>query len=102
MNDEIDRRFLERLLRLIGRDCFYLGKHCVVIDILSDERALILESREGLAPIQTDQYGQATNRSNELLQVPILDEDGTSFSDDILALFAALNDDRRNENPEYP
>ena len=100
MDDEIDRRFLERLQRLIGRDCSYLGKRCLVIDILSDEGALILESREQLPPIQTDQYGQATSRSNELLQVPILDKDGTAFSGEIMDLFSSLTDGGRNEDQE--
>lgn len=92
MDGEIDRMFLQRLRKLIGRDCAYLGKRCLVIDILSDEGILVLETRERLPPIQIDQYGQATSRSNELLQVPIFGNDETSFSEEIMDLFDALSE----------
>lgn len=98
MANAIDRRFLERLQRLIGRDCSYLGRRCSVVDILWDEGALILQGREQLPPIQTDQYGQATSRSNELLQVPIFDKEGTAFSDEIMDLFSSLTQGAQNES----
>jgi hypothetical protein len=90
MDDEIAREFLTRLRKLIGRRCIYLGKDCLLIDLLLDEGVLILEIQERLRPIQRDQYGQATSRSNELLQVPIFGNDETSFSEEIMDLFSSL------------
>jgi hypothetical protein len=90
VDDQADRGYLVRLRKLIGRDCRYLGKHCLVVDLLTDERLLILEIQERLPPIRTDQYGQATYRSNELLQIPIFGNDDTCFSEEIMDLFACL------------
>lgn len=87
---EIDRGFLQRLRKLIGRDCAYLGKQCLVIDVLSDEGVLVLATRGRLPLIQTDQYGQATSRANEPLQVPIFGADESSLSEEIMDLFASL------------
>ena len=89
---EIDRVFLQRLRKLIGRDCAYVGRDCLIVDILADQGALVLEAREPLPPIQGDQYGRAVYRSNELLQIPIFGSDKTSLSDEIMDLLATLND----------
>jgi hypothetical protein len=102
MDDEIDRGFLTRLRKLIGRKCTYLGKDCLLIDLLSEEGVLILEAQERLPPIQTDQYGQATCRSNELLQVPIFGNDETSFSEEIMDLLASLSNGEKNRKPAPP
>ena len=89
---EIDRVVMQRLRKLIGRDCAYVGKACLIVDILADQGALVLEARERLPPIQGDQYGRAAYRSNELLQIPIFGSDKTSLSEEIMDLFATLND----------
>ena len=96
MDDEIDREFLTRLRKLIGRKCIYLGKDCLLIDLLTEEGVLILEIQERLRPIQTNQYGQATCRASELLQVPIFGNDEASFSDEILDLLASLSNSEKN------
>ena len=93
-----DQRILQRLRKLIGRDCRYLGKSCRLVEILAEDGILILETREQLPPIQTDQYGQAAYRANETMQVPIFGRDGTSFSDEMMDLFACLSArDQTNE-----
>lgn len=92
LDTAIDRTLLERLRKLIGRDCIYLRKPCVVVDLLVEEALLILEVSESMPPIQTDQFGQANFRANELLQVPVLNSDRSGFSEDILDLFASLTD----------
>jgi hypothetical protein len=102
MDDEIDRGFLTRLRKLIGRKCTYLGKDCLLIDLLSEEGALILEAQERVPPIQTDQYGQAICRSKELLQVPIFGNDETSFSEEIMDLLASLSNGEKNRKPAPP
>jgi hypothetical protein len=96
MHHEIDQEVLRRLRNLIGRDCAYLGRRCLIIDVVSEEGALILQTREGPPPIQVDQYGHPTNRANELLQVPIYGSGESWYSEEILDLFASLDEDREN------
>jgi hypothetical protein len=99
MRSEDDRAFLQRLRTLIGRDCEFLGKRCRLVEVLADEGTLILETHESLPPIQTDQYGQAAYRANDIMQIPILSQDGTSFSEEILDLFACLSANRQESRP---
>jgi hypothetical protein len=91
MGGENNRGLLQRLRSLIGRDCQFLGKRCRLVEILTDEGVLILETHERLPPIQTDQYGQAAYRANETMQVPIFGRDGASFSEEIMDLFSGLS-----------
>ncbi len=82
--------FVDRLRGLIGRDCDYLGGHCRLIEVLAEEGVLVLERRGGLPPIQTDQYGQACYRGNEVVQVPIYGTNREGFSEEMMDLFACL------------
>jgi len=98
MSDENNRGLLQRLRKLIGRDCEFLGKHCRLVEILEDEGVLVLETHEQLPPIQKDQYGHASYRANDTMQIPIFGRDGTSFSEEIMDLLACLStrgDDNR-------
>ena len=99
MGSEIDRGIAQRLRKLIGRRCTYLGKTCRVIEVLSDGGILVLASSEPLPPIQVDQYGQATSRFNELLQIPIFGDDESSYSDEIMDLLAGLDGDSEGAAP---
>lgn len=85
-----DSGFIQRLRRLIGRDCQYLGRRCRLIEILAEEGALVLETQEGTPPIQTDQYGQAAYRANELVHISIFGKDREQFSEDLLDLLTGL------------
>ncbi|MCU0835419.1 MAG: hypothetical protein MUC77_13460 [Chromatiaceae bacterium] len=85
-----DETFLRRLRALIGRECSYLGKHCRVIEVLAEQGTLVLELREALPPIQTDQYGQAVARSAELVEVPLFAGTGDELSEELLDLLATL------------
>jgi hypothetical protein len=82
--------FLRRLRRLIGRDCAHAGRRCKLIEILADEGTIVLETRGGIPPIQTDQYGQAAYRANEIIQVPIFGPDSDELSEDLMELLACL------------
>jgi hypothetical protein len=64
-----------------------------------DEEVLVLETRERLPPIQTDQYGLAAYRANDLMQIPIFCRDRSSFSDETMDLFACLGTGGRDDNP---
>ncbi len=90
-NNLNDQYFLDKLRPLIGRDCDYLGRHCRLIEILPDQDLLVLEHRETTPPIQTDQYGQASFRGNDIVQIPIHDRDGDSFSEEMMDLFSCLS-----------
>jgi len=94
-----DRRFLDRLRRLIGRDCNYFGRSCRLIEILPDQDLLVLEHRETIPPIQTDQYGQASFRGNEMIHIPIHGRDGDNFSEEMMDLLTCLSS--RNEQNEF-
>ena len=85
-----DAEFLQRLRKLIGRDCEHLGKRCKLIEILTDEGTLVLEARDGIPPIQTDQYGHAAYRANEVVQIPIFAADREQPSDELMDLLACL------------
>jgi uncharacterized protein (UPF0218 family) len=87
-----DVDFLQRLRRLIGRDCEYLGKRCRLIEVLGDEDILVLETLERVPPIQTDQYGQPAYRGNEVVHIPIYGHDPEQFSDDLLEVLACLKE----------
>jgi hypothetical protein len=82
--------FLQSLRRLIGRDCDYLGRGCRLIEVLGEEGLLVLETRERLPPIQTDQYGQPAYRGNDILQIPIFDAKGEGLSEDLVDLLRRL------------
>ncbi|MGA7979363.1 MAG: hypothetical protein WCA32_03955 [Chromatiaceae bacterium] len=84
-------RLLPTLRSLIGRDCEYLGRPCRLVEILVDEWALVLETRELIPPIQPDQYGQALYRANDVLQVPIFDETGEALSEELKDLLVSLD-----------
>jgi len=91
MTDESDPGLLARLRKLIGRECVFLGKTCRLVEVLADQGVIILEARERLPPIQTNQYGQAAFRANDTLQVRIFGPDRSSFSEEMMDLFASLN-----------
>jgi len=86
-----DDGFLDRLRGLIGRDCEYLGRHCRLVEVLPGDGILVLEQHGGVPPIQSDQYGHASHRGNEIIQVPIFGADRDHFSDELMDLFACLS-----------
>jgi hypothetical protein len=86
-----DSAFIKRLRRLLGRECTYLGQRCRLVEILGDEGSLVLESREEIPPIQTDQYGHPNFRANEVIQVPIFGTDRQRLSDELLDLLFQLD-----------
>jgi hypothetical protein len=87
-----DHVIIQRLRGLIGRDCRWLGRHCRIVEMLSDEARLVLELQEETPPVQIDQYGQAAYRANEIVELPLFDADG-GFSEDLMLLLDQLTDD---------
>lgn len=82
---------LRRLRTLIGTDCIFRGRRYRLIEVLADDSALVLETRGGLPPIQTDQYGQALYRRNDIAQVPIFGTDRDGMSEELTALLDQLD-----------
>lgn len=85
-----EETFLQRMRGLIGLESVYLGKRCRVIEVLADQGALVLELREALPPIQTDQYGQAVARGAEVIEIPLFGQHRDEPSEELLELLAAL------------
>jgi hypothetical protein len=94
MND--NQPFMQRLRRLIGRDCRFYGRSCRIVDILIDDGRFVLETRDSTPPIQTDQYGQATCRANDHIDVSLFDQAG-DMSEDLMHLLDGLAPDIRSE-----
>jgi hypothetical protein len=82
---------LRRLRTLIGTDYFFWGRRYRLIEFLADDGALVLETRGGLPPIQTDQYGQALYRRNDITQVPIFGTDRDGMSEELTELLEQLD-----------
>ena len=93
----LDRELMRRMRKLIGRRCTYLGQRCTLIEVLADDNALVLSLDESLPPIQTDLYGQASHRANEVWQIPIFGENPSQLSDELLEFLVAV---RARFNPD--
>jgi hypothetical protein len=89
LEQEVD--LLRRLRTLIGTDCLFRGRRYRLIEVLADEGTLVLETRGGIPPIQTDQYGQALYRRNDVTQVPIFGGNRVGMSEDLTELLEQLD-----------
>ncbi|MEO1767611.1 hypothetical protein [Thiobacter aerophilum] len=77
---------VEQLRSLIGLRVLYRSEPHVVIEVIEDERALVL-APEGCGPsIQADAYGNARRRARTLITVPVLSADRTALHADFLDL----------------
>ncbi|TVQ87886.1 MAG: hypothetical protein EA400_10290 [Chromatiaceae bacterium] len=83
--------FTDRLRQLIGRQCQFYGRPCRIVDVLASERRLVLEARDALPPIQTNQYGQPTWRSYEHIEIRLDGADGDGLSEELLHLLDGLS-----------
>jgi hypothetical protein len=81
MNNDI----LIRMRGLIGQRFDYLGSRWMLIEVLPDERAVVLQ-RSDAAAIQVDQFGRANRRGDETLLVRIFAEDGETLSEEMMDL----------------
>ncbi|MBK7540465.1 MAG: hypothetical protein IPP10_08755 [Candidatus Competibacteraceae bacterium] len=85
----IDARKLQTLL---DQTLSYRGLSCRVIEILTDEPALVLRDRQDHKVIQANQYGEAGPRVPRTFTVTLLDSQGDGFNPDLpeLATFDLL------------
>lgn len=74
---------------MVGQRFHYLSEDWLLIDVLQDQDALVLQ-RQGNFPsfmVQADQYGQAQRRTAETLTLAISDKnDPDSYNDAVLLL----------------
>lgn len=92
MNNDADP-FIDRLHQLVGRNCRFYGRACRVVEVLTAEACLVLETHEATPPIQIDQYGQAAYRSNEHIEVALFDATG-ELSEELLHLLDSVKPGR--------
>jgi hypothetical protein len=85
--------FFRRLRKLIGRRCRHWGQRCVLVEVLADERSVVLLCEEGTPPIQGDQFGRALRRACETRQVSVLAPDGEGLSAEMMELLQGLEAD---------
>lgn len=78
----------QRMRKLIGTQFNFMKQSWVLIEVLEDEDKLILASKDSFAPIQADQYGQATRRSPETITVQMSESDGLSYTEEMLMLLS--------------
>lgn len=81
---------LNRFRDHLGRQCRLFGRSWRLVDLLAAEGRLVLESREAEPPIQPDQYGNATHRAPEHLELPLLSADG-DLTEEARALLGHLD-----------
>lgn len=76
----------EQLRRMIGIQVYHQGKPCVVIEVLEDNIALVLQALEGDATIQGNQFGDARRRVPLTYTIPVLNTERDSLHPDFLTL----------------
>lgn len=77
---------LEQLRRMIGIQVCRQGTACVVIEVLEDNVALVLQAIAGEAAIQSNQFGDARRRVPPTFTVPVLNAAHDGLHPDFLAL----------------
>lgn len=63
----------EKLQKLLGQILHYQGRPYQVIEILSEEPALVLRDRQDRKILQTNQYGNAIGWAPQTFTVALLD-----------------------------
>jgi hypothetical protein len=83
---------LEQLRNHLGRHCNLQGRSWRLVEVMAADGRLVLESREPEPPIQPDQYGNATFRAPEHLELNLFTAQGQPTAD-AARLLSALNID---------
>jgi hypothetical protein len=81
-----DDAHIARLRSLIGKRFEYQDRRWILIEILADERIVVLRGTTGESPIQVDQFGHPARRTTDTLSLPMLAPDGDNLSDELMLL----------------
>jgi len=67
------------LRNLIGQEVHYEGRLCMIIEIVEDIPAVILQHHEPSTTIQADQHGEAHRKVPRTVTLPVIDEEGGGY-----------------------
>lgn len=65
---------LQQLRTLVGRKLTYSGHSCQIIEILEQEKAVVLRCEDSERVIQGNQFGEATRRVQRCHTLPLFDQ----------------------------
>lgn len=77
---------LPHLRALIGLQVRYLGREWIVVEVVESPPSLVLEANAAAGVIQADMHGRPWEYAVETRMIPVLTQDQTGLSDDLLAL----------------
>ncbi len=92
---EKTRLEFSRLRGLIGASVVHNGIRCRLVEVLEDERSVVLEACHRVSELQSGQGGGAVRRVPKRHVVRIFSPDGPGFSDAFLALGLLAEDEGR-------
>ena len=64
-----------RLRKLIGKRFVWEGQDALLVELLEDSKQLVFEVNDTRAPVQGDQYGNATRRQRRFIEVSLFDHE---------------------------
>ena len=82
----------DRLRNLVGRECDHLGDRCTLLDVLWGEGVVVLRVESDTPPIQPDQYGRPSFRTQELREIPLFGDASGACSAELLEIISCLGD----------
>jgi hypothetical protein len=77
---------LPHLRALIGLKVRYLGRPWIVVEVVDSPPSLVLEADAPASVIQADMHGRPWEYVVETRMIPVLTQDQTALSEDLLAL----------------
>lgn len=80
---------LRYLQSLIGRGFAYRGEVVVLIDVLREEEAVVLDRRGGPTSIQSDQFGRPLRRIAGSSVLPVFAGESRRISEELRELLAS-------------
>ncbi len=78
----------EKLKKLLGQILLYQGRACQVIEILSEEPAVVLRDHQDRKVLQANQYGHASGWAPQTFTVALLDARHDRLNPDLPELAA--------------
>ncbi len=77
---------LPHLRALIGLKVRYLAREWIVIEVVDSPPSLVLEADTPAAVLQADMHGRPWEYAVETRMIPVLTQDQSGLSDELLAL----------------